>query len=71
MKNLNIFLVLKQLINLYLVECLLETYQKGSADITNNEFEFNGGIKHTHQGSINNLCNDEITKRFEKLREKF
>lgn len=48
-----------------------DAYQKVGADITNNEFEFNGNIKHTHQGSINNLCNDEITKRFEKLRAKF
>ena len=48
-----------------------DAYQKVGEDITNNKFEFTGEIKHTHQGSINNLCNNEITKRFEKLREKF
>lgn len=48
-----------------------DAYQKVGIDITNNTFEFNGDIKHTHQGSINNLCNDEITKRFEKLSAKF
>ncbi|MDP3567371.1 argininosuccinate lyase [Sediminibacterium sp.] len=48
-----------------------DAYQKVGAEITNNEFEFNETLKHTHQGCIHNLCNDEITKRFEKLREKF
>lgn len=48
-----------------------DAYQKVGADIANTEFEFIGEVKHTHQGSINNLCNDDITKRFEKLRDKF
>jgi argininosuccinate lyase len=46
-----------------------DAYQKVGADINNNTFEFNGEIKHSHQGSINNLCNEEIKKRFEKLIE--
>jgi argininosuccinate lyase len=48
-----------------------DAYQKVGADITNNVFEFNGDVNHTHQGSINNLCNEEIKKRFEKLSAKF
>lgn len=48
-----------------------DAYQKVGGDIAKGEFVFDGDIKHTHQGSINNLCNNEISNRFNELLNKF
>lgn len=33
-------------------------------------FDFTKGLKHTHEGSIGNLCNEQIKKEMEKVMKK-
>lgn len=50
-----------------------EAYQKIGEQIEKGEFSFDysKGLKHTHEGSIGNLCNDEIVKEMDKVLDKF
>lgn len=41
-------------------------YQQVAAQIEQDDFRFSGTLNHTHEGSIGNLCNDEIVKAFQK-----
>lgn len=48
-----------------------EAYKLVGEKIDANAFQFDGDINHTHEGSIGNLMNGEIKKRFEILAVKF
>ena len=37
-----------------------DAYRKVGADIASGNFKPNKDIRHTHEGSIGNLCNEEI-----------
>ncbi|MFM8742036.1 MAG: argininosuccinate lyase, partial [Cytophagales bacterium] len=41
-----------------------DAYQKVGRDIEANNFAYSTQINHTHEGSIGNLCNEEIEKNF-------
>ncbi len=48
-----------------------DAYKKIGLDIEAGKFSFETNIKHTHEGSIGNLCNEEIKKQMEKMVESF
>ena len=50
-----------------------EAYRQVGNQIDKNEFTFDykKQLHHTHEGSIGNLCNDEIVKEMEKVLKKF
>ncbi len=50
-----------------------EAYQQIGNNIENGEFNFDQkkALQHTHEGSLGNLCNDEIKKEMEKTLQKF
>jgi len=50
-----------------------EAYQRVGNQIEKNAFDFDytKGLKHTHEGSIGNLGNDEIQKQFKLVLQKF
>ncbi|WP_338410822.1 argininosuccinate lyase [uncultured Flavobacterium sp.] len=48
-----------------------DAYKNIGLDILNNTFEPNYNIKHTHEGSIGNLCNDLIEQDFLEIKAKF
>lgn len=41
-------------------------YQQVAEQIEQDDFRFSGSLNHTHEGSIGNLCNDEIVHAFQK-----
>ena len=43
-----------------------EAYKKVGREIEEGSFTPNRSLNHTHEGSIGNLCNDQIQKKFEK-----
>jgi argininosuccinate lyase len=43
-----------------------EAYKKVGQDVANNTFAYNGELRHTHEGSIGNLCNKQIATEFNK-----
>jgi len=48
-----------------------EAYKKIGLDIEAGKFHHDAAIHHTHEGSIGNLCNEEIKKQMEKVIESF
>lgn len=48
-----------------------DAYRKVADSIRDGSFEYNGGLRHTHEGSIGNLCNDKIAARMEDLLSSF
>lgn len=48
-----------------------DAYKKVGLDIENGKFTPDKNIHHTHEGSIGNLCNDEITALFNSCLEGF
>ena len=49
-----------------------DAYQQVGNAINKGEFEFDlKQLQHTHEGSLGNLCSDEIVKEMEKVMEKF
>lgn len=42
-------------------------YQQVAEQIEQDEFRFEGTLQHTHEGSIGNLCNEEIVAAFQKI----
>ena len=48
-----------------------DAYRKVADSIRGGSFEYNGGLRHTHEGSIGNLCNDKIAARMEDLVSSF
>ena len=48
-----------------------DAYVQVGQSIENQNFEPNRNLNHTHEGSIGNLCNEEISQEFTKVFEKF
>ncbi|HUR09896.1 MAG TPA: argininosuccinate lyase [Flavitalea sp.] len=50
-----------------------DAYREVGNDINNGRFSYDPSKKlhHTHEGSIGNLCNDQIKKQMEKIRQQF
>jgi argininosuccinate lyase len=48
-----------------------DAYKKVGLTIENGEFSHSGVLKHTHEGSIGNLCTAEITANFEQVYKQF
>ena len=48
-----------------------EAYQKVKEEIGAGDFSFDGEIKHTHEGSIGNLCNEGIKLKMETIVKQF
>jgi len=48
-----------------------DAYKKIGKDIEDGKFTYSTKINHTHEGSIGNLCNDQISKAFKKTLESF
>jgi argininosuccinate lyase len=48
-----------------------DAYKKVGLAIENGEFSHSGVLKHTHEGSIGNLCTAEITTNFEQVFKQF
>ncbi|MBM3402002.1 MAG: argininosuccinate lyase [Bacteroidetes bacterium] len=48
-----------------------EAYQKIGLAIEKGEFKALGSVKHIHEGSIGNLCNEQITSAFKQLLKKY
>ena len=48
-----------------------EAYQKIAQDIANNTFEAPNKIHHTHEGSIGNLCLEQIKAKFSAVENTF
>lgn len=48
-----------------------DAYKKVGKDIESGEFHFSGELHHTHEGSIGNLCNDEIKRMMDETLKQF
>lgn len=48
-----------------------DAYKKVGLDIEAGKFTYNTSIHHTHEGSIGNLCTDEIKKQMQKTIDSF
>jgi argininosuccinate lyase len=48
-----------------------DAYKKVGLDIESGKFSYNISIHHTHEGSIGNLCNQEINKQMQKVLDSF
>lgn len=48
-----------------------DAYKQVGMAIERGEFEFNGTLIHTHEGSIGNLCNDKIAEKMNRIVERF
>lgn len=48
-----------------------DAYVQVGQSIENKNFEPHRNLNHTHEGSIGNLCNNEIEKEFSEVFEKF
>ncbi len=48
-----------------------DAYKKVGLDIEAGQFAYDTSVKHTHEGSIGNLCTEEIKKQMQKIVESF
>jgi argininosuccinate lyase len=48
-----------------------DAYKKVGMDIESGNFTYDRNISHSHEGSIGNLCNEEIKKQMQKVVESF
>ena len=48
-----------------------DAYRQVADEIAAGTFSYDGALNHTHEGSIGNLCNDEIAGRMQKLTAQF
>lgn len=48
-----------------------DAYKTVGMAIERGEFEFNGTLNHTHEGSIGNLCNDKVKEKMCRIMERF
>lgn len=48
-----------------------DAYKQVGMAIERGEFEFNGTLNHTHEGSIGNLCNDRIADKMQRIIGRF
>lgn len=45
-------------------------YQQVAKEIERGTFRFEGQLSHTHEGSIGNLCNEDIVSAFNKVAQR-
>jgi argininosuccinate lyase len=48
-----------------------DAYKKVGRDIENGTFTYSSNLQHTHEGSIGNLCNEEIQRMMNDIIERF
>ena len=48
-----------------------DAYKQVAGEIADGTFSYDGSLNHTHEGSIGNLCNDQIAARMQKLTAQF
>ncbi|MBQ4305846.1 MAG: argininosuccinate lyase [Bacteroidales bacterium] len=48
-----------------------DAYRKVAEEIKDGSFEFHGTLAHTHEGSVGNLCNEEVAHRMEDVISSF
>lgn len=48
-----------------------DAYRQVGMAVQRGEFEYHGSLKHTHEGSIGNLCNDRIAEGMDRLVARF
>ena len=48
-----------------------DAYKKVGLDIEAGNFKFETSVHHTHEGSIGNLCTEEIKKQMKKIIDSF
>ena len=48
-----------------------DAYKKIGLDIENGTFSYSTAVNHTHEGSIGNLCNEEIQQTMQNIIQKF
>lgn len=48
-----------------------DAYKQVGMAIERGEFEFNGELHHTHEGSIGNLCTDKIREKMDRVMSRF
>ncbi len=48
-----------------------DAYKKVGLDIEAGNFKYDTSVHHTHEGSIGNLCTEEIKKQMRKVVESF
>lgn len=48
-----------------------DAYKKVGMQIENGDFQFDGNIHHTHEGSLGNLCNDKIADKMNHVLNEF
>ena len=48
-----------------------DAYKKVGLDIEAGNFEYDTSVRHTHEGSIGNLCTEEIKKQMQKVSDSF
>ena len=48
-----------------------DAYKQVGMEIEDGKFEFNGSLHHTHEGSIGNLCNDEVRLKMDRIAQRF
>ncbi len=48
-----------------------DAYKKVGIDIESGNFEISSSVNHVHEGTIGNLCNDQIQKMMQTIVEKF
>jgi argininosuccinate lyase len=48
-----------------------EAYRQVGNEVEKGVFSYNGDVNHTHEGSIGNLCNDEIKKMMDSVLSRF
>ena len=48
-----------------------DAYKKVGLDIESGNFEISSAVNHVHEGTIGNLCNDQIQKMMQNVLTKF
>ena len=49
-----------------------DAYRQVGMEIEQGQFEFDGSqLHHTHEGSIGNLCNEQIKAKMDRIRSRF
>jgi argininosuccinate lyase len=51
--------------------CLSVMHKKVGLDIEAGNFKYDISVHHTHEGSIGNLCTEEIKKQMQKIVDSF
>jgi argininosuccinate lyase len=48
-----------------------DAYKKVGLDIESGNFEISSSVNHVHEGTIGNLCNDQIQRMMENVVSRF